>query len=221
MTVDIISEFAFGTCINLIHEHPDSFKSEYLQAMGLASDLPFLRYFSTVQWLLAKFIPLSVAANFNPVLRQTEKMIGIIVDSYHNYSRQTTQSRFPVIFDTLTSLSADLQKAEAINIFIAGSDTTAFTITTALYHILQLPEVEETLTESLDEVFGMSEAVPSLVQLEQVKYLVCAIGFLYAAKGFYCLHISSVLVSTKLSVSQWRCLACSLVLYPDERIRSL
>ncbi|KIL87794.1 hypothetical protein FAVG1_08673 [Fusarium avenaceum] len=171
MTVDIISEFAFGTCINLIHEHPDTFKSEYLQAMGLASDLPFLRYFSTVQWLLGKFIPLSVAAKFNPVIRQTEKMIGIIVDSYDKYSRQTTQSRFPVIFDTLKSLPADLQKAEAINTFIAGSDTTAFTITTALYHILQLPEVEKTLIESLDEVFGKSEAAPSLVQLEQVKYL--------------------------------------------------
>ncbi|TVY63358.1 Cytochrome P450 monooxygenase yanH [Fusarium oxysporum f. sp. cubense] len=221
MTVDIISEFSFGTCINLINEDPDTFKSEYLKAMGFASDLPLLRYYSTMQWLLGKFVPLSVAANFSPILRQTEKMIGIIVDSYHNYTHRTTDSRFPVIFDNLQSLPADLQKAEAINTFIAGSDTTAFTLTTALYHILRLPEVEKTLIESLDEVFGESQAIPSLVQLEQTKYLVGAVGILLVAEEPSCLHTSSAHVSTKLSVWEWRYLAYSPVLYPNDRNRLL
>ncbi|KAF5649860.1 cytochrome p450 [Fusarium sp. NRRL 25303] len=171
MTVDIISEFSFGTCINMINEDPDTFNSEYLKAMEVASALPFLRYYSTMQWLLGNCVPISVAANFSPVLRQTKKMVGIIVDSYHNYTRRTTNSRFPVLFDNLQTLPPDSQKAEAINTFIAGSDTTAFTLVTALYHILRLPEVEKTLTESLDEVFGESQSTPSLVQLEQTKYL--------------------------------------------------
>ncbi|VZH91486.1 unnamed protein product [Fusarium fujikuroi] len=171
MTVDIISEFSFGTCINMINEDPDTFNSEYLKAMEVASALPFLRYYSTMQWLLGKCVPISVAANFSPILRQTEKMVGIIVDSYHNYAQRTTNSRFPVLFDNLQTLPADSQKAEAINTFIAGSDTTAFTLVTALYHILRLPEVEKTLTASLDELFGGSQSVPSLVQLEQTKYL--------------------------------------------------
>ncbi|KAG4255729.1 hypothetical protein FPRO03_04677 [Fusarium proliferatum] len=171
MTVDIISEFSFGTCINMINEDPDTFNSEYLKAMEVASALPFLRYYSTMQWLLGKCVPISIAVNFSPILRQTEKMVGIIVDSYHNYAQRTTNSRFPVLFDNLQALPADSQKAEAINTFIAGSDTTAFTLVTALYHILRLPEVEKALTESLDEVFGGSQSVPSLVQLEQTKYL--------------------------------------------------
>lgn len=178
MTVDIISEFSFGTCINMINEDPDTFNSEYLKAMEVASALPFLRYYSTMQWLLGKCVPISVAANFSPILRQTEKMVGIIVDSYHHYAQRTTNSRFPVLFDNLQTLPADSQKAEAINTFIAGSDTTAFTLVTALYHILRLPEVEKTLTASLDELFGGSQSVPSLVQLEQTKYLVSAIGIL-------------------------------------------
>ncbi|KAI7968404.1 hypothetical protein EIK77_010566 [Talaromyces pinophilus] len=189
MTVDIVSEFSFGTCINMINEHPNCFESDYLKAMGLSSRLPFMIYYSTMQRLMGKCVPLSVAAKFDPVVRQTEKMIGIIVASYDNYTRRTTHSRFPVIFDYLQSVPADVQKAEAINTFIAGSDTTAFTLTTALYHILRLPEVEKTLIESLDEVFGKSQAVPSLLQLEQIKYLVSAVGILQVAKEFYCSHI--------------------------------
>ncbi|KAF4332153.1 cytochrome p450 [Fusarium beomiforme] len=171
MTVDIVSEFSFGTCINMINEYPNTFKAEYLDAMGFASQVPFLRYYSTTQRLVSKLVPLSVAANFSPILRQMERMITTIVDSYHKYNQRTTQSSLPVVFDYLQLLPADLQKAEAINTFIAGSDTTAFTLTTALYHILRLPEVEKTLIESLDEVFEKSQAIPSLVQLEQVKYL--------------------------------------------------
>ncbi|CAG1959033.1 unnamed protein product [Fusarium graminearum] len=171
MTIDIVSEFLFGSCINMINEHPTSFESEYLKAMSLASELPFERYYSTMQRVVAKLVPLSIAANFNPVLRQTEKLVGIIIDSYDTYKRRTTRSRFPVIFDKLESLSADLQKAEAINTFIAGSDTTAFTLTTALFHILHTPEVEKTLTETVDQLFGESHDIPSLIQLEQVKYL--------------------------------------------------
>ncbi|KAK5633897.1 hypothetical protein RRF57_009611 [Xylaria bambusicola] len=171
MTVDIISEFSFGTSIGLINEHPNAFESRYLDALTLASGVPYLRYYSTVQRLVAKCIPLSVAGNFNPMLRQTKNMVKIILNSYDQYTRRTTQSSLPVIFDFLQSLPADQQKAEAINMFIAGSDTTAFTLTTALFHILQLPEVKKTLVECLDEEFGKAETIPSLLQLEQVKYL--------------------------------------------------
>ncbi|KAF5580075.1 cytochrome p450 [Fusarium pseudoanthophilum] len=171
MTIDIISEFSFGTCINLINEDPDTFSSEYLRAMAIAADVPFLRYYSTTQRLLAKFIPLSIAANFNPVLSHLQKLVGIIVHSYDNYTHRTNDSPFPVLFDNLQAIPPDMQKAEAINTFIAGSDTTAFTLVTALYHILRLPEVEKRLTESVDEIFGEHQATPSLLQLEQTKYL--------------------------------------------------
>ncbi|KAF5637846.1 cytochrome p450 [Fusarium sp. NRRL 52700] len=171
MTIDIISEFSFGSCMNAINEDRDTFTSQYFKAMELASDLPFLRYFSIMQRLLRKYVPLSVAANFNPVLRQTEKMVQIIIDSYDTYAQRKTDSRFPVLFDNLQSVHPDLQKAEAINTFVAGSDTTAFTLVTALYHILRSPEVEKKLIESLDKVFKESEAAPSLIQLEQTKYL--------------------------------------------------
>ncbi|RGP81138.1 cytochrome p450 [Fusarium longipes] len=174
MTGDIISEFSFGTSMNLIHEHPNAFESKYLKALTLSSALPYVRYYSVTQRIVAKLIPLSIAANFHPVLRHTKNMVDIILASYDDYASKKTErnaSSLPVIFDFLQSLPAEQQKAEAINTFIAGSDTTAFTLTTAVYYILSLPDVERTLVEALDEAFGNAQTTPSLVQLEQIKYL--------------------------------------------------
>lgn len=216
MTIDIVSEFLFGNCINMINEHPTSFESEYLKAMSLASELPFERYYSIMQRVVAKLVPLSIAANFNPVLRQTEKLVGIIINSYDTYKRQTTRSRFPVIFEKLESLSPDLQKAEAINTFIAGSDTTAFTLTTAMFHILRTPEVKKTLTETVDQLFRESQDIPSLIQLEQVKYLVSRVCLRSHGKRIRRSYVSSVPASTKLSDSEWGYLVLSLVSYPNK-----
>ncbi|KAL2205691.1 cytochrome P450 [Sarocladium strictum] len=171
MTVDIISQFSFGNSIGLINEHPTGFESGYLKALALASGAPFLRYYSDMQKLVAKCIPLSVAANFDSVLSELQNMVGMIFASYDQYSRGDGKSMYPVMFDVLKSLPIDQQKAEAINTFIAGSDTTALTLTTALFHILQLPEVEKTLVDCLDEEFQKAETIPSLLQLEQLKYL--------------------------------------------------
>lgn len=171
MTVDIITEFAFGSCANLTHESPTSFDAEFLKAFDIGAEVPYKIYYSSMQRLLAK-IPLSIAGNFDPALRQLARMIQMATTSHDKYIRRTTESSLPVVFDHLQSVPADLQKAESIDVLIAGSDTSAFTLTTAIYHILSVPGIERKLVESLDEVFVNSATVPSLLQLEQVKYLV-------------------------------------------------
>jgi hypothetical protein len=178
MTVDIITEFAFGSCANITNEHPNSFDSDFLKAFDLATEVPYKMYYSAMQRLAAKFVPLSIAGNLDPALRQMAKLVQMAASSHNDYTRRTTNSSLPVIFDHLQSVPDDLQKTESIDILVAGSDTTAFTLTTALYHILSMPEVEKTLVGSLDEVFGASQAVPSLLQLEQIKYLVRAVSVL-------------------------------------------
>lgn len=171
MTVDIITEFAFGSCANLIHESPTTFDAEFLKAFDIGAEVPYKMYYSGMQRLLAK-IPLSIAGNFDPALRQLARMIQMATKSHDKYIRRTTESKLPVVFDHLQAVPADLQKAESIDVLVAGSDTSAFTLTTAVYHILSVPGIEEKLVESLDEVFGNFSTVPSLLQLEQVKYLV-------------------------------------------------
>ncbi|KAK2023938.1 cytochrome P450 [Colletotrichum zoysiae] len=171
MTVDVITEFAFGKCANLTNEHPTSFDAEFLEVLHAGGNVPPKIYYSTITRLLTKWVPLSVAANFSTDLRRMADLLGTAARSHDEYTRRTTNSKFPVIFDYLQSVPDHLQKLEAIDILIAGSDTSAFTLTTALYHILSMPEVEKALVESLDQVIGKSQTLPSLLQLEKIKYL--------------------------------------------------
>lgn len=172
MTVDIITEFAFGKCANLMDEQPTSFDSELLMALDLATETPYKVYYSAMLRLAAKWIPLPIAARFDPALKQMSNLVQLAASSHDEYTRRTTNSSHPVIFDHLRSVPDELQKSESVDILVAGSDTSAFTLTTALHHILSIPEVEKKLVESLDETFGQSQALPSLLQLEQIKYLV-------------------------------------------------
>ncbi|KAL1616073.1 hypothetical protein SLS56_011554 [Neofusicoccum ribis] len=171
MTVDIITEFAFGKCANLMDEQPTSFDSELLMALDLATETPYKVYYSAMLRLAAKWIPLPIAARFDPALKQMSNLVQLAASSHDEYTRRTTSSSHPVIFDHLRSVPDELQKSESVDILVAGSDTSAFTLTTALHHILSIPEVEKKLVESLDETFSQSQALPSLLQLEQIKYL--------------------------------------------------
>lgn len=222
MTVDIITEFAFGSCANLLDEQPTSFDSEFLKALDFATQVPFKMYYSVMQRLAAKWIPLSIAAKFEPALQQMANVVQMAANSHEAYTRRTADSSHPVIFDHLQSVPHDLQKTESIDILIAGSDTTAFTLTTALYHILRMPEVEKTLVESLNEAFGQSQTVPSLLQLEQIKYLVCKICTDFVGTSTDpCLHDSSVPASMRRSASPCPFPAFSLALYPIRSSHSL
>lgn len=222
MTVDIITEFAFGSCANLLDEQPTSFDSEFLKALDFATQVPFKMYYSVMQRLAAKWIPLSIAAKFEPALQQMANVVQMAANSHEAYTRRTADSSHPVIFDHLQSVSHDLQKTESIDILIAGSDTTAFTLTTALYHILRMPEVEKTLVESLNEAFGQSQTVPSLLQLEQIKYLVCKTSTAFVGTSTDpCSHNSSAPASMRRSASPCPSPAFCLALYPIRSSHSL
>lgn len=201
MTVDIITEFAFGSCANLTNEHPTSFDSEFLKALDFATEVPYKMYYSTMQRLAAKWVPLSIAANFDPALRQMANTIRMAASSHDNYTRRTTSSSLPVIFDYLQSVPDNLQKTESMDMLIAGSDTSAFTLTTALYHILSMPEVEKTLVESLDQVFEKSPTTPSLLQLEQINYLVRAVSILLVGENILLTHSQRACVNEALRVA--------------------
>lgn len=203
MTVDIITEFAFGSCANLLNEHPSSFDSEFLKALDFATEVPYKMYYSLTQRLAAKWTPLSIAARFEPALQQMANVIQMAANSHDAYTRRTSNSSHPVVFDNLQSVPDDLQKTESIDILIAGSDTTAFTLTTALYHISRMPEVEKKLVESLNEAFSQSETGPSLLQLEQIKYLVrtISIAFVGNKNTFMLTQIQRACVNEALRVA--------------------
>jgi hypothetical protein len=78
----------------------------------------------------------------------------------------------PVVFDRLTSLSDEDKVFEAMDILIAGADTTASTLTTGLANILSQSDVHRKLREALVGVSAGPDGRFSLQDLEKCQYLV-------------------------------------------------
>lgn len=61
---------------------------------------------------------------------------------------------------------------EGIDILVAGSDTTASSAATAVIQILMNPKVKARLLSSLDAAIPSAAAMPPIVELEKIEYLV-------------------------------------------------
>lgn len=80
----------------------------------------------------------------------------------------------PVVFENLSSLPHDYKVTEAVDILIAGADTTASTLTAGFMHILSKPAIHSKLVDALRGV-DISVDDPSaarLQELEKIPYLV-------------------------------------------------
>lgn len=88
-------------------------------------------------------------------------------------SKEKRESSHPVIFDNLHSLSNSSLVSEGVDLLVAGSDTTATSLTTAVLEILTHPHIEETLVKALDDAIPVVQDLPPLRDLEKIEYLVC------------------------------------------------
>jgi len=78
------------------------------------------------------------------------------------------------VFDRLKTLTTECQASEAVDILIAGTDTTAFTLTAGIVMITGNPEVQTKLVNALQEALSSepSDKPFELVKLEKIDYLV-------------------------------------------------
>lgn len=81
----------------------------------------------------------------------------------------------PVIFDNLKSLSDDAKVSEAMDILIAGADTTASTLTAGFYHILSNPKWKNRLVQELNEAMPEPGVFIPLKSLEKLEFLVSGV----------------------------------------------
>lgn len=88
------------------------------------------------------------------------------------WQSKTEAPDHPVIFDSLDSLSDERKCEEAMDVLVAGADTTASILTTAVLNILNNPDVQRKLVSALDAEIPADEDMPSLSSLERIQYLV-------------------------------------------------
>jgi len=86
-----------------------------------------------------------------------------------HYTIHGNKTPHPVVFDHLTSVSYDLKVTEALDVLIAGADTTASTLMAGILHILSDPGIDAKLRQALNET---DPAGVKLLELEKIGYLV-------------------------------------------------
>lgn len=183
-TVEVISEYAFGLQINMIEESPDTLQAKFLDTFDRAAVLiieGYHRPFSVgARFVLAALLPRRLVALVDPeslLLQEFQSYSHRCLQQHMTQNKEIRGFKHPVIFDNpaLTSLPETQLKAEAVDILVAGSDTTAFSVSLGCYHILSHPTIQAKLVDALSNAIPDVSQMPRLPQLEGIPYLFACI----------------------------------------------
>lgn len=191
-------EFCFGDSGGMMDEDPNGFNSKFLEAFSVSTGavVTFRRY----PWLrtLSSKVPEGMLRFLNPeaagifdILEVSYQFSGppFWEDDVYAYL-QTTQfgktcikrwrqvhekeldHEHRLVLDSLESLNEDELLGESMNLLIAGSDTSATSLTIAVLEILSHPEMHTELVEELEAAIPDKDNLPPVQTLEKLPYLV-------------------------------------------------
>ncbi|KZL86091.1 cytochrome p450 [Colletotrichum incanum] len=191
LTTEIIMQFAFAQSAGMIEEQDDDFGSGFTDALSVASHSVYLVYEKPWIRYLGKVMPTRILRILNPALGNMMNLIEVSMrlpmfpmSNALSLSFAATSVRrwqegqgnrkepYPIVFDRLGSLSESEKMTEGIDLLVAGSDTTASTVATAVMQILSNPDIEKKLVNSLDAFIPSAGNPPQLLDLEKIEYLV-------------------------------------------------
>lgn len=122
-------------------------------------------------------IPKKLVAPFSPGLRRVFALVDEGLSSVKAYRSAEMKGDGPVVFDSLHHLSDEVAGMEAVAFLVAGSDTSAFTLASTVWHMCHDPSIKRKLTAALKEAFPEQRKgeYPALPELESVPYLVACV----------------------------------------------
>ncbi|OQD78869.1 hypothetical protein PENANT_c075G09019 [Penicillium antarcticum] len=190
LTTEIVMEFVFAKRENLLDENNTTFESWFLAAFDAAAESFWVMQERPWLWKMSNYLPLSFVELVKPEAAHVFKLLKYAETCLQHYEKSGNTTSHPVLFDHLCTLPREFKVAEALIILVAGSDTTASTLTTGLLHILSNPLICEKLSREL------SEADPSfqMLKLEKLKYLAWQFQVVYreSYRKIFPSHLSSM-----------------------------
>ncbi|KAJ1328957.1 benzoate 4-monooxygenase [Microdochium nivale] len=175
ITTTVIMDFAFADSGNMVEEQPTGFSSRFLHTFSIVAksistmqQYPLARMISrTLPPWLTNLISQKIAAidNMNVFSRAA-------IQRHHKVSDQgKADLGHPVVLDNLQTLDLDALVAESLNLLIAGSDTSATSLTTTILELLSNPTYLKTLIDELDAAIPDKDNFPSGQELEKLPFL--------------------------------------------------
>lgn len=155
MATDVIAHLAFGESFRMLELERQTAYVDALQGTLLSS---LLRSEASIVWHLANWIPIGGLH----AITQAEKVVMHYGNkAIHNMRRdggavQNLFAQLDAEADKVGSITDDDVKIEAANLIVAGSDTTAVTLTYLIWAVLKQPDLQQNLQ---DEIASLSEAL--------------------------------------------------------------
>lgn len=176
MTVDFISEVAFGESLNLLVEaENNTFNAPFLASFDLALETVWdLMYFPVIRVIVNNAPPI-LAARLSPSAARYQGLISAVtktVTKFRQSGISGKNSEQEVLFDSMSHLDDKVMLAEALDILVAGSDTTATTLSVAIEEMVKKPSIFKRLKTELVEAGIVTEQDYTLTKLEPLPYLV-------------------------------------------------
>ncbi|KAB2102850.1 hypothetical protein AG0111_0g8982 [Alternaria gaisen] len=179
LTVDFITEVAFGESFNLITESEDNtFNTLFIECFDLASEsLWDLLFFPFIRIIVNKCPP-AVAAKLSEPAAKFQGLLRAVAATVANFRRLKSSGKRldrEIVFDAMQHLDDKLVQAEASDILIAGSDTTATTLAVAVQAIIENPTIFKKLRNEMKDAGITAEHDFDLLRLEQLPYLTACV----------------------------------------------
>ncbi|RYN35993.1 hypothetical protein AA0118_g927 [Alternaria tenuissima] len=179
LTVDFITEVAFGESFNLTTESEDNtFNTPFIECFDLASEsLWDLLFFPFIRIIVNKCPP-AVAAKLSEPAAKFQGLIRAVAATVANFRRLKSSGKClnrEIVFDAMQHLDDELVQAEASDILIAGSDTTATTLAVAVQAIIENPTIFTNLRNEMKDAGITAEHDFDLLRLEQLPYLTACV----------------------------------------------
>ncbi|KAL4888830.1 cytochrome P450 [Aspergillus ambiguus] len=173
LTTEIIMEFAFAKSADMLEDSQNTFESWFLAAFdAVARSLWKMQEWPIARKALA-IVPLHVISLIDPHIVNVVKMLKFAESCLEHYELHGNTTSHPVVFDNLSSLPHNLKVTEALDILIAGADTTASTLTAGLMNILSNPAIQSKLVNSVrrEDISSDDSSLLHLSELEKLTYL--------------------------------------------------
>ncbi|KAL9032134.1 MAG: hypothetical protein Q9180_006680, partial [Flavoplaca navasiana] len=183
LTTDVISHHALGDCFHLLER--DDLGSEYHHLMlGFIQGCHFIKHLTYI-YNFMQALPDPVLLWLRPSLRLAIAMMKkmqsdaqSIIEDIRGERREPIPGLYLSVIQSRLGWQDNLAETiarEGMSLLIAGSETTAMTLSLITYHLLANPDMLAKLREALEQTIPDSNSLPSLTQLEAIPYLYACI----------------------------------------------
>jgi cytochrome P450 len=172
----VITEVAFGESFHLLTKaENNTFNAPFLQALNLALESIWDAMYFPIIRVIVNHAPPTVAAMLSQPAARFQDLIRTVADTVAKFRRMKSSGKsldHDVVFDSMSHLDDKVLLVEASDILVAGSDTTATTLSVAIQKITECPGILRRLKNEMKEAGIATEQDYKLVKLEQLPYLV-------------------------------------------------